>query len=264
MPVNRERVVSPSELVDRPMTTRLFDGGWVILFTEEIDLSGPEPYGNHRVFVFRLEEGGRSVLFVANPTRVCPGLFDAVRALEAEAGCPVKHVMSISGFHHLHMAEWARAFPAASHWFPPARIPRTTNGKMLLAEGLARPPEDAKDPFPQLAGEMAFVYLSGFKAPTEDFASSERWDADEYALVHRRARALFTGDTLSSLDPPHWYSEYFPVDDKTVLGRGVERVLAEKFDSWLTIHVDCNNYLPRPGHDETAKELFAGAFKFLD
>ena len=111
----------------------------------------------------RLIENGAPLLLVING--VDSSAIAEVKRLERETGLSVRYVLSAGGGHHVLMPPWVEAFPQASVLVGPTRIPRTANGKKLLA----MPRVTTFDPdrvLPQFAGQLEFISFRGlFGAP---------------------------------------------------------------------------------------------------
>jgi hypothetical protein len=138
--------------------TEVADGFWVIAARHRPGYSEHNPLINNRVLVFRLMEAGKPVLVVVNG--IAESAIPKVRGLAEATQLPVRYNISPGGGHHVTMDVWHEAFPTATMLLPPARIPRTENGKKLL-----RLPRvallDPKDPLPQFRGQLDAVLFDG-------------------------------------------------------------------------------------------------------
>jgi hypothetical protein len=138
--------------------TRVADGFWVIAAQHRPGYSEHNPMINNRVLVFRLLEAGKPVLVVVNG--ITENAIPKVQAIARETGLPVRYNISPGGGHHVTMDAWHAAFPTVTLLLPPARIPRTANGKKLLQlERVAL--LDARDPLPQFRGQLDAVLFDG-------------------------------------------------------------------------------------------------------
>jgi hypothetical protein len=137
---------------------RVADGFWVIAAQHRPAYSEHNPLINNRVLVFRLREAGKPVLVVVNG--ITESAIAKVRAIADETGLPVRYNISPGGGHHVTMAAWHDAFPTVTLLLPPARIPRTVNGKKLMQlERVAL--LDPVDPLPQFRGQLDAVLFDG-------------------------------------------------------------------------------------------------------
>jgi hypothetical protein len=104
-----------------------------------------------------------------------------VRRLERETGLPVAAIVSPGGGHHLHMPAWHAAFPSARLLVGPERIPRTENGRKLMALGRVET-LSLDDPFPQFRGQLEAVVFHGLAGPPEHRSAGE--GAPDTKLAH--------------------------------------------------------------------------------
>lgn len=175
----------------------VFDGVWLIATRHRPGLSKHMFEINNRCFVFRLydQKAGRSVLLVANavdPAQAIP----EVQRLERETGLPVAAIVSPGGGHHLHMASWHAAFPAATLLVGPERIPRTANGRKLMQMGRFET-LSIDDPFPQFRGQLDAVVFHGLAGPPEHQSAGEGAPDTRFAHMSR----MFKFMTAKQNDP---------------------------------------------------------------
>jgi hypothetical protein len=148
----------------------VFDGFWMIATRHHPGGAQKMPEINNRCLVFRLEEAGQPILLVVNA--VDPEVIGEVKRIEAETGLSVRYLVSPGGGHHLTVEPWHDAFTQARVLLPPARIPRTQNGKRLLElprVGLL----DANDPLPQFNGQLDAVLFDGLLAMRDHRSAME-------------------------------------------------------------------------------------------
>jgi hypothetical protein len=175
----------------------VFDGVWLIATRHRPGLSKHMFEINNRCFVFRLfdQHAGRSVLLVVNAVEPTQSIAE-VRRLERETGLPVVAIVSPGGGHHLHIAAWHEAFPAAKCLVGPERIPRTANGRKLMQlrrfETLS-----LDDPFPQFRGQLEAVLFHGLAGPPDHQSAGE--GARDTRFAHMRR--MFKFMTAKQNDP---------------------------------------------------------------
>ena len=104
-----------------------------------------------RMAVIRLSDGS---LFVWSPVK----LTDSLRA-EVDGVGPVRHIVAPNSLHHLFLAEWQRAYPAAKLYAPPGL--RKKRPDIVFNADLG----DA--PAPDWAGEIDLVLVRGNLITTE-------------------------------------------------------------------------------------------------
>jgi hypothetical protein len=175
----------------------VFDGVWLIATKHRPGLSKHMFEINNRCFVFRLfdQRAGRTVLLVANAVDPEQAIAE-VRRLERETNLPVVAIVSPGGGHHLHMAAWHAAFPAAKLLVGPERIPRTANGRKLMALGRVET-LSLDDPFPQFRGQLEAVVFHGLAGPPEHQSAGEGAPDTRFAHMSR----MFKFMTAKKNDP---------------------------------------------------------------
>jgi hypothetical protein len=150
--------------------TRVGDGFWIIATRHHPGGSQSFPEVNNRCLVFELVEKGAPLLLVINAVE--PSAIAEVKRLEAETGLSVRYVLSPGGGHHVLMPPWVDAFPLASFLVGPARIPRTENGKRLLAMPRVAT-YDQDNVLPQFAGQLEFVSFNGLVGAPDNHSPGE-------------------------------------------------------------------------------------------
>jgi hypothetical protein len=175
----------------------VFDGVWLIATQHRPGLSKHMFEINNRCFLFRLhdQQAGRPVLLVVNAVDPAQSVGE-VRRLEQETGLPVVAIVSPGGGHHLHMAAWHAAFPAAKLLVGPARIPRTANGRKLMQLGRFET-LSLDDPFPQFRGQLEGVVFHGLAGPPDHQSAGEGARDTRFAHMSR----MFKFMTARQTDP---------------------------------------------------------------
>ena len=124
-----------------------------------------------RMTVVRLAGGG---LFVHSPVPLDAGTREAVDALG-----PVEALVAPCLFHHLHIGEWARAYPAASL----SGCPGLAKKRADLSWGAVL----SDEPDPQWRGELDQVFFGAF--PMEN----------EVIFFHRKSKTIISSDFIFNL-----------------------------------------------------------------
>jgi hypothetical protein len=127
--------------------------------------------------VIRLADGG---LFVWSPVALSQSLREALAALG-----PVGHLVSPNTLHHVFLAEWASAYPAARLYAPP-RLRRKRKDLMFAAE-LSDTPQ------PDWSGEIEQVVLHGSFYLTE------------IVFFHLASRTVLFADAIQNF-PRDWFT----------------------------------------------------------
>jgi hypothetical protein len=149
---------------------RVAEGFWILATQHHPGGSRSFPEINNRCLVFDLVEAGVRLLLVINA--VDPSAIAEVKRIERETGLSVRYVLSPGGGHHVLMPAWVEAFPDASVLVGPERIPRTANGKRLLAmPGVAT--YDADNVLPKFAGQLEFVSFTGLLGAPDNRSPGE-------------------------------------------------------------------------------------------
>jgi hypothetical protein len=155
------------------------DGFWVIATKHHPGGSHSFPEINNRCLIFRLIEDGAPLLLVING--VDASAISEVKRIERQTGLAVRYLLSPGGGHHVLLPSWVEAFPQASVLVGPDRIPRTANGKKLMAMSRVST-FDPTSVLPQFKGQLEFVSFRGlFSAP--DHRSPGEGGADGFLMM---------------------------------------------------------------------------------
>jgi hypothetical protein len=205
------------------VATQVADGFWIIATKHHPGGSHSFPPVNNRCLIFRLLENGAPLLLVINGVE--PSAIAEVKRIERESGLRVRYVLSPGGGHHVLLPAWVEAFPLASVLVGPERIPRTANGKKLMA--LPRVSTFAADAvLPQFKGQLEFVSFRGlFGAPDHQSPGEGGRDGvlmmlnmmfsmlfrmhdrvDELWTYHVATRTLIGGENLGWMYPKAAYT----------------------------------------------------------
>jgi hypothetical protein len=190
-------------------TAQVADGFWVLATKHHPGGSHRFPEINNRCLVFRLIEDGAPLLLVINGVE--SGAIAEVKRLEEETGLSVRYVLSPGGGHHVLLPAWVVAFPRASVLVGPDRIPRTANGRKLLA----MPQVSTFDPtsvLPQFKGQLEFVSFRGLLG-APDHRSPGEGGSDGFLMM---LRMMFT--MLFRMKDPVDELWTFHVPSRTVIG----------------------------------------------
>jgi hypothetical protein len=189
------------------------DGFWVLATRHRPGFSKMMPEVNNRCLVFRLQEHGKPLLFVANASVDVSGIPE-VKALEARTGLTVEYLLSPGGGHHLQLPAWRAAFAHATVLVPPVRIPRTARAAPLM-KGERVQVMAVDDPLPQFHGQLECVIFAGlvgfsdrrtpFEGGKESFFTmlatmkemmSLKTPVDEVWLYHPASGTVIAGENL--------------------------------------------------------------------
>jgi hypothetical protein len=167
------------------MLQRIADDVWVV--PRPLRFLGLET--GTRMTVVRLAGGG---LFVHSPVALDAKTREAVDALGR-----VEAVVAPSLFHHLYVAEWMRAYPAASFSACPGLEKKRADVTWSAVLG--------DEPRPEWTGELDQVFFGA--RPMEN----------EVVFFHRRSKSIVSCDFVFNL-----------ATHSSMLTRGVARVLGQK------------------------------------
>jgi hypothetical protein len=164
------------------------DGFWIVATRHQPGGSMRFPAINNRCLVFRLLDNGAPVLLAING--VDPDVIPEVKRIEAESGLKLRYILSPGGGHHLLMAPWVDAFPEAKVLVGPERVPRTANGKKLMAMPRVST-MDPDDPLPQFKGQLEFVLFRGLYGMHDHPSPREGGSDSVFAMMRTMFRMLF-------------------------------------------------------------------------
>jgi len=126
-----------------------------------------------RMTVVRLADGS---LWVCSPIALSATLADAINALG-----PVRHLVSPNKLHHLFLAQWAQAWPAA---------------RLYASPGLARRRRDLT-----FAGELGDGPDPAWAADIDQVIFHGSFVMEEVVFFHRASRSVIVGDLVQKFDP---------------------------------------------------------------
>jgi hypothetical protein len=220
--MGRHRINLELETVGKAV--QVAEGFWLIATCHKPGGSRSLPEINNRCLIFRLMENGTPLLLVING--VDASAITEVKRIESETGLMVRYVLSPGGGHHVLLPAWVQAFPHASVLVGPERIPRTRNGKKLLAMPRVATFEPGHM-LPQFAGQLEFVSFRGLvgapdhKSPGEGgsdglplmlrfmFALMFQINdpVDELWTFHVPTRTLIGGENLGWMYPKRMHAQ---------------------------------------------------------
>jgi hypothetical protein len=147
--------------------------------------------------VVRLGDGQ---VLLYSPIAMTPERRAAVEALGT-----VAHLYAPNTFHHLHVAEWAAAFPSARVHAPPGLLKKRPDLRIDRTIGTAQEPD--------FAGVVDEQRIAGFRL-------------DECVLVHRPASTLLVADLVHNVGRPEgawskFYTRTMGFYDQVALSKAI-------------------------------------------
>jgi hypothetical protein len=220
--------------LDAPLTA-FADGVWVT--------TAPVRYlGMHLTATMTILRLGNGSLLLHSPVPMTPALRDAVEALG-----PVAHLYAPNTFHHMHVGEWAAAFPSARLHAPPGlakkrrdlRIDRTHGSDDTSAAARRERPHT----WTSFDGVVDELRIEGFRM-------------EETVLLYRPGRTLVVADLLHNIGrPAHGWTRFYAkimgfydtvavsrmiragaFSDRSAARQSLDRVLAWPFDRIVVGH----------------------------
>jgi hypothetical protein len=177
--------------------TQVAEGFWIIATRHRPGLSMKMFEINNRCLVFRVNDAaaGGQALLVVNAVDPAQAISE-VQRLERETGLVVRTIVSPGGGHHLHVAPWIEVFTKARILLPPTRIPRTANGKKLMAMPRVET-MNVEDPLPQFRGQIDAVLFHGLMGLEDHKSAAEGGPDTMWAMM----KMMFKMKTKGPTDP---------------------------------------------------------------
>jgi hypothetical protein len=205
----------------------------------------------------------RGRLVIINPAELHPEFLAGVRRLEAELDAEVTHLISPGDWHYLFMGQHLAAFPRATAFVPPGRIPEINPGFAYSLIDVA-----ADLPFPELAPHLVALSCKGLLDTLDPEGQRPRYEL----LFHLPAAGAITsgdvlyyvGGELSSgqkaigqragvVDFHFW--KWKMVKDASALAHSLRLALAWDFDRYISIHGGLGNMLEHGAKADLARLL---------
>jgi hypothetical protein len=226
---------------------------------------GQHPLHNRSLVVHApaARAGERGTLAIINPVELTDGVAAGLRALEAELGAVVRHLISPGDWHYLFMGQHLAAFPEARAFVPPGRIPGKQPGFPFTLIDVA-----ADNPFPELAPHVVTLVCQGLRAIDHPDPATPRW---ELAFYFPSVGAFTSGDVfyynggelraaqkaigqVAGVVDFHFF-KWRMIRDRAAFQRTIERILAWNFDGYISIHGDPGNMRPAGARGDVERLL---------
>lgn len=235
-------------------------------FPTEFFFQGVHPTHNRGIIVHvpARSAGSRGTLAIINPAEPRPAVLQQIRQLEVELSASVRYLISTGDWHWLFMGQHLAAFPQATAYVPPGRIPAKDPGFPYQLIDVAAP-----NPFPELAPRVVALAFEGLLEFTTPELSLPR---HELVFHFPEARAIASGDVLyyhavdelserqKSLGQrarvvDFHFAKWRMVRDPLAVQRSLQRILAWDFDRYISVHGAPGNMLESGAREHVARIL---------
>jgi hypothetical protein len=238
-------------------------------FTTEFLFQDLHPLQNRSIVIHAPPQssGERGTLAIINPAELRPVVVQQLQQLETELSAVVRYLISPGDWHYLFIGQHLAAFPEATAYVPPGRIPSKHPGFPYTLIDVTAP-----NPFPELAPHVVTLTFEGLLEFTMPDAALPR---HELVFYFPQARAISSGDVLyylgvgelserqkalglrSNIVDFH-FAKWRMVRDPAAVQRSLSRILAWDFDRYISIHGGPGNML-EAGAKEHVEKLLAWA-----
>lgn len=235
-------------------------------FTTRFLFQGAHPIHNRSLIVHvpAASTGERGTLVVINPAELTPRVQRQLEQLEAELFASVRYLISPGDWHWLFIRQYVAAFPTATAYIPPGRIPSLLPDFEYRLIDVCAP-----NPFPELAPYVVALCFDGL---LEFTVTDEQRPRHELVFYFPQARAITSGDVLyyhgvEQLTEPQsalgakarvvdfHFAKWHMVRDPALLQRSLERILDWDFDRYIAIHGAPGNMLESGARGHVAQIL---------
>jgi hypothetical protein len=238
---------------------RVADG--LYSFLTEFKFDGKFPIHN-RSYVVHVPHLGS--LAIINPAELSTKTAAAIHALEAELGAQVRYLISPGDWHYMFIDQHVKAFPEASAFVPPGRIPsKQPSFPFTLI------PIDGSPVLPELAPTLTMHVVQGLRDVMDPEGKRPRYEL----VFHLPAiRAISSGDVFyyigreplsqiqqmlgqRALAVAFHFHGWKMIASGEALQRSLAHILTWDFDRFLSVHGDPGNLAERGVHADVAKIL---------
>lgn len=231
----------------------------VYTYVTEFLFMGAVPIHNRSVVV-RVPGG----LAIINPAELRPEVLRDLRRLEEETGAGVRYLISPGDWHYLFIGQHKKAFPAATVYVPPGRIPsKTPDFEYTLID------VEADHPFPALEPSIVALNFKGLRDFTDPEGALPRY---ELCFLIPNAHAITSGDVLYYFDEDELSEKQRAIGmvprkldfhaakgrmirDREAVRRSLGEILEWDFDRYIPIHGAPGNMLPEGAKAELRQVL---------
>jgi len=223
-------------------------------FVTRFLFQGAHPIHNRSVIIHvpAAAAGARGALAIINPAELRPEVKEQIERLEADLSATVRYLISPGDWHWMFIHQHVAAFPEATAYVPPGRIPSMQPNFAYRVIDVA-----ADNPFPELEPHVVAMTCQGLLEFTKAEVGLPR---HELVFHFPKARAITSGDVFyyhgvaelnerqKALDVKarvvdFHFAKWRMVRDPVALRRSLERITAWDFDRYISIHGAPSNML---------------------
>ena len=151
--------------------------------------NGTVPLNNRSLVVhlpYTSDSSHTAALAIINPAELTPALIADLHALEQRTGAEVRYVISPGDWHHLFIGSYLTAFPSATAFVPPGRIPAKQPSYPYSIIDVA-----LDNPLPQL---LPHVEVSTFRGLLDVEDPARQRPRHELAFYHPESSTFTAAD----------------------------------------------------------------------
>lgn len=238
---------------------------------------GP-PHNRMGIFLLDASAGGHETksLVLVNGVQLDDDLRRDLQALETAQDAVVRYVLSTGDWHHVFLGDYTDAFPEATVYVPPGRIPE------MRKDDLNFTVLDIAAPLPELLPHFQIQNMDGLVQPPlgEGWESSTR---NELFFYHQASKTLMSGDLFwvwscepSAQDKATWPGiakgsvSIWNYGGGSIWSTQAERIESARASALALLNLDFTRYIPIHGPlgngvpadaSPSAKALFDAALK---
>jgi len=141
---------------------------------------------NNRSIVVHLPFAQGGDIAIINPAELSPKVLTSLKSLEQSTGAKIKYLISPGDWHYLFIGAYLKAFPEATAYVPPGRIPSKNPQYPFSLIDIT-----IENPFPHLRPYLEVLNFRGMRDIEDPTKTRPRY---ELAFYHPESKAFTTAD----------------------------------------------------------------------